>query len=289
MKYIDLHLHSNCSDGTMTPEELVEEAHRLGISAISITDHDTIEGTAEAMEAGKKRGVEVVSGVEISAYLDDTPLHMLGYGFRHSDLALHEKLKQVQLAREERNSKILYNLGQLGINITPAELKKQSGTGQTGRPHIAAILMEKKIVRTMDEAFARYLRRGAAAYAERTRLMATDAIDMISAAGGIAVLAHPLTLDRTMLTLATVLERLHKLGIAGVEAYYPIYSVGERGKIIGLCRELGLLITGGSDFHGSMRNGTRLGGNNKKQRVPYELFEKLKQQLDNTSVSDQKK
>ena len=288
MKYIDLHLHSTCSDGTMTPEELVEEARRLDISAISITDHDTIEGTAEAMEAGKKNGIEVVSGVEISAYLDETPLHILGYGFHHCSSSLLKNLKKVQQAREERNKEILANLNGLGIMVSREELKKYSATGQTGRPHIATLLMERKIVKTMDEAFARYLRRGAPAYAERARLQAADAIDMISAAGGIAVVAHPFTIDRTMPVLADVLKRLHKLGIKGAEAFYPIYSVADRRKLCDLCNEIGLLITGGSDFHGSIRNGTRLGGNNKKQRVPYELFEKMQKRLHDITVLDQK-
>jgi hypothetical protein len=279
MEYIDLHLHSSFSDGTMTPAELVREAAKKCIRGIAITDHDTIEGIDEALAESKKNGVEILAGVEISAYLDDMPMHLLGYGFRHKDPVLHDKLEKIQEARDERNAGILAKLNALGIQVTKEDLKIYSRTGQTGRPHIASLLIKKKVVSSMDEAFSRYLRKGGLAYTERKRLAAADAIAMINAAGGVAVLAHPLTLDQTMATLPAVLIRLKEMRLEGVEAYYPIYSVAVRQKLVALCQQMELLATGGSDFHGSTRNGTRLGGNNKSQRVPYELLTALKKRL----------
>ena len=284
MEHIDLHLHSNFSDGTMSPSELVHEALKEQIKGISITDHDTIEGVSEALEEGKRVGVEVLSGVEISAYLDDIPMHILGYGFDLQNRALRDGLKKIQKARDERNWAILEKLNALGINVTKNDLQKHSPTGQTGRPHIASLLIEKKVVKNMDEAFARYLRKNTLAYSSRQKLLCEDAIKMINDAGGLAVLAHPLTIDRSMASLPQVLKKLKEKGLKGVEAYYPIHSVTNRQKLIAISRELNLLITGGSDFHGSIRNGTRLGGINKKQRVPYELLETLKKHL-NTPAS----
>ena len=188
MDCIDLHLHSTCSDGTMSPSQLVHEAARRNIKAIAITDHDTIEGVEEALLEGKSCKVEILSGVEISAYLDDIPMHILGYGFRHTDAALQESLKKIQQARNDRNIAILKKLNDLGIDVTQDDLKKQSKTGQAGRPHIASLLVEKKIVHSMDEAFSRYLRKDGRAFAERKKLMAQDAIAMINEAGGIAAL-----------------------------------------------------------------------------------------------------
>ncbi|MCK9296050.1 MAG: PHP domain-containing protein [Desulfobulbaceae bacterium] len=279
MDYIDLHLHSSCSDGTMTPAELVLEAVKAGIKGIAITDHDTAEGIDEALQEGKRQGVEVLSGIEVSAYLDDIPMHILGYGFRHGDAALQQNLQKIQTARNERNNGILAKLNTLGIDATREDLRRYSRTGQTGRPHIARLLIEKKLVKTIDEAFYRYLRKGGLAYVERKRLMASDAIAMITAAGGIAVLAHPLTIDHTMLTLPAILREMKGIGLEGVEAYYPIYSATVRQKIMTLCQQMNLLITGGSDFHGAIRNGTSLAEINKKQRAPYELLVALKNHL----------
>ncbi len=284
MKYIDLHLHSHCSDGTMSPAELVREAERKNVTAIAITDHDTVEGVEEALAEGEKRGIEVISGVEISAYLDDLPMHILGYGFHHEDASLKENLKKVQAARHERNLRILEKLYALGLPITEEELSIKSTTGQAGRPHIATLLVDKKIVKSMNEAFAIYLRKDGLAYAGRQELMAADAIDLIRKAGGVAVLAHPLTIDRTMIKLPSVLQALRQIKLAGIEAYYPTHSGSVRKKLVNLGKEYDMIITGGSDFHGSIRSGTKLGGNNKKQRVPYEIFEKLKDKISKSSL-----
>lgn len=285
MHYIDLHTHSQCSDGTMSPAELIREAVKENIKAISITDHDTAEGTQEALFEGEKRGVEVLSGVEISAFLHDIPMHILGYGFACNNEKFQQQLKRVQKARNERNLSIINKLVDLGFDIQAEELKKYSPTGQTGRPHIASLLVEKKIVKNMDEAFSRFLRKDGLAYVARKKLLADDAINMIRSAGGIAVLAHPLTLDRSMSILPAVLQELIKLGLEGIEAYYPIHSKNIRRNLIDLAEQFGLIITGGSDYHGTIRNGTRLGGNNKQQRVPYDLYTHLTERLSGIALN----
>lgn len=286
MNYIDLHLHTTCSDGTFTPKELVQEAKKAGLSGIAITDHDTIEGVDEALAAGSKRGIEVLSGIEISAYLDEIPMHILGYGFRHQDASLQNDLKKIQKARSVRNDGILTRLNALGIDVTKNDLMRYSEVGQTGRPHFAKLLVEKKIVKTVDEAFYRYLRKGGRAYVERKRLMVSDAIAMITNAGGIAVLAHPLSIDQTMLTLPSIIREIKTFGLAGLEAYYPIYSLTIRQKLIKIAQELGLLITGGSDYHGAFRNEATLAAINRKQKAPYELFLKLKDHLSRSIKSE---
>ncbi len=263
----------------MTPSELVQAAVKENIKAISITDHDTVEGTSEALEEGEKHGIDILPGVEISAFLHDTPMHILGYGFNHEDNEFKNELKKIQEARNERNISIIKKLVALGFDVQAEELKKYSPTGQTGRPHIASLLIDKKIVHTMDEAFARYLRKDGLAHVARKKLLTRDAISMIHSAGGIAVLAHPLTLDRTMTTLPAVLEELKGLGLEGLEAYYPTHSKTVRKKLIETAGRFDLLITGGTDFHGTIRNGTKLGGTNKQQKIPYEIYTQVKKKL----------
>ncbi len=264
----------------MTPSELVQEAVIKRIKAIAVTDHDTSEGVSEALAEGEKQGIEILSGVEISAYLDDTPLHILGYGFDHRDPDLLVSLKSVQNHRNERNKKIQEKLNALGIEITTDDLLRHSPNGQTGRPHFATALIEKKTVQTMNEAFDIYLGKDKLAYVSRKKLMAQKAISMINEAGGLAVLAHPLAIDRTLELHPMILARLKEYGLGGVEVFYPTHSKKIRKKLTTISRNLGLLITGGTDFHGAIRNGTYVGGTN-KQKVPYELFTEIKQHLTN--------
>ena len=192
---IDLHIHSTYSDGVLRPAELVDLAKNQGLSAIAITDHDTADGTDEAIQRGFEKEIEVVSGIEISSWHGETSMHILGYGFRHDDEQFISRLRLLQQGRETRNVRIIENLNKLGIRVELEELLQYSEYGQTGRPHIARLLVDKGVTKTIDLAFKHYLRRGAPAYAERFRFSAHDAIAMIREAGGIAVLAHPSSLD----------------------------------------------------------------------------------------------
>ena len=274
MGLIDLHIHSTYSDGTLSPCAIVDLATKTGLQVIALTDHDTVAGVAEARVHGKRTGIEVIPGIEISSWLDNIPLHILGYRFRYKDNGLQQRLHRLQEGRQVRNEKILAKLNHLGIDLTMAELTAFSEHGQAGRPHIAQLLVNRGAVPTMEQAFKRYLRRGAAAYAERFKYYADEAITMIREAGGIAVLAHPLTLDPGLKAIPGLLQELQQLGLQGVEVYYPTHSSQTVRKLKKMAAELGLLITGGSDFHGNNRSKAPLGGT-KKSRVPQHILETL--------------
>jgi len=274
MGLIDLHVHSTYSDGTLSPRAIIDLAKKTGVQAIAITDHDTVEGVAEALAYGREAGVEVIPGIEISSWLNNIPLHILGYRFRHNDSDLHRRLFRLQEGRQIRNEKILSKLNHLGIDLTMAELTAFSEHGQAGRPHIAQLLVNRGAVPTMEQAFRRYLRRGAAAYAERFKYYADEAIAMIREAGGIAVLAHPVTLDPGLTAIPGLLRELQQLGLQGVEVYYPSHTSLAVRKLKKIAVELDLLITGGSDFHGNNRSKAPLGGT-KKSRVPHQILEAL--------------
>ena len=203
MGLIDLHIHSTYSDGTLSPCTIVDLAKKTGVQAIAITDHDTVAGVAEARVHGRKTGVEVIPGIEISSWLDNIPLHILGYRFRYKDNNLQQRLHSLQKGRRIRNEKILAKLNHLGIDLTMAELTAFSEHGQAGRPHIAQLLVNRGAVPTMEQAFKRYLRRGAAAYAERFKYYADEAITMIRGIN-----------DNGILQIALFLQHLdHDFGI----------------------------------------------------------------------------
>lgn len=241
------------------------------MAAIAITDHDTAAGTAEAVKRGGELGLEVLAGIEISSWHGDTSMHILGYCFDHEDKEFSSRLQLLQDGRQIRNAKIIENLNKLGIRVDTSELLQYSEYGQTGRPHIAKLLVDKGVTRTIDLAFKHYLGRGAAAYAERFRFSARDAIAMIREAGGIAVLAHPASLDSTLRSIPGLLRELCSVGLDGVEVYYPAHSRKTVKALLKMADEFGLLITGGSDFHGMERTGHNLEDWRKSTRIPYEL------------------
>ena len=269
---VDLHIHSTMSDGTMSPTEIVDLAYKKGLSCIALTDHDTVAGNQEAQERGDVVGLEVISGMELSVSFEEFNVHLLGYLIDSENVSLLRSLHTLQEARETRNREILQILGISGIHITEEELQKVSGTGQTGRPHIAKILMEKKVVRSMDEAFEKYLGRDGSAYVSRFVLDMKSAVDVIHKAGGLAVVAHPYHLIKNDMISGEILFRLKELGVDGIETYYPTHSRKFRKQLIKLAEKYGLLLTGGSDYHGTIRRGTTLAGG-KGVSVPAELVE----------------
>ena len=273
---IDLHIHSTFSDGLLKPAEVVDLADSQGLKAIAITDHDTAAGTDEAMQRGNEKKIEVLAGIEISSWHGDTSMHILGYRFKHEDKKFNSRLQLLQDGRESRNIRIIENLNKLGIRVDLGELLHYSEYGQTGRPHIARLLVDKGVTKTIDLAFKYYLRRGAAAYAERFRFSALDAIAMIREAGGIAVLAHPSSLDPTLRSIPLLLENLRKMGLEGVEVYYPSHSPKAVKALLQMADEMGLLITGGSDFHGMERAGYTTDDWLHKTHVPYDIVTAMK-------------
>jgi len=275
---IDLHVHSHYSDGTQSPTELVRLAASSGVSALSLTDHDTMEGLEEALSAGFEYGMEVVPGLELSVVHKKIPLHILGYWMDPCHVELAAALTVLQQARDHRNEKIIEKLKALGIDASVQELAEISGVGQAGRPHIAKLLITHGVVSSMQQAFNEYLRKDARAYVERFAYSAEEAIGLIVKGGGIAVLAHPVQVDRTLTSLSVLLPALVSYGLEGIETFYPTQSKKMRKKIRQFAQVYDLLLTGGSDYHGDIRPGTRLAGGN-NVFVPPGLLDMMKARL----------
>ncbi len=257
---VDLHLHSLYSDGSLSPSELVELGSVQGLSALALTDHDTIEGILEAKIAGRKKGIEVISGVELSADLPDCTLHILGYFFDVDNVDLKKGLSELQAERRERNEKIIFRLGELGINIDNRQLQKIAGVGLVGRPHIGKILVAQGVVDSMNEAFDKFLGQFGAAYVSRSKFTVREAVSLIHKAHGLAVLAHPLQMVKSGVNPAGVISRLVRLGLDGIEYYYPTYSKKKRRIIRRYMAGHNIIITGGSDYHGDIRPSTSMAG-----------------------------
>jgi len=276
---LDMHMHSTSSDGTYAPARLARKAREAGLTHMALTDHDTVDGLAEARAEAKSLGVAFLGGLEISAEYQPGTMHILGYGFREDDPALLERLAEVQRARAERNPRIIRKLNDLGLDITLEEVAAASGGGLLGRPHFAQVLMEKGYVATRQEAFDAYLAKGRPAYVDKVRLSPADSIAAIRGAGGVAVLAHPLQLKQDDDGVAAIVEALVGEGLQGLECYYRNHTNGDTEKFLALARTHGLIATGGSDFHGTNRPGIALGTGEGRLRVPPECWEGVVEKL----------
>jgi 3',5'-nucleoside bisphosphate phosphatase len=277
MDYVDLHVHSSASDGSLSPKNLVAEAKAASLRAFALTDHDTAEGLDEALAAGAAVGLEVIPGIEISAEHQPGSMHILGLFIDHRHVGLDGQLQILKQARADRNPQIIAKLQKFGLAITMAEVLAIAGAGQVGRPHIAQVLLNKGYVGSFQEAFDRYLGNHAPAYVNKYRFSPQKAIAMITAAGGVAALAHPFTLEYTSFGhLKTILHQLRDWGLTAIEVFYPEHSLERQEKYKNLARELGLLMTGGSDYHGVIKPEVKLGLVGPDQHVNYELVEKLK-------------
>jgi len=246
---IDLHIHSTFSDGTLSPGELIEKASAMGITALALTDHDTVAGVEIFKKLGRKNNLlRIISGVELSVWHDDLSIHLLGYGFDPKHPSLQAGLDTIQRAREVRNRGILEKLDSLGISISYDELDYLA-QGQIGRPHFAKVLLEKGFVNCLDEAFGRYLGKKGKAYVARKKFPASQAIEIIKEAGGVTVLAHPGTLDPQYYSLPGLMSSLKKVGLDGLEVYHPSHSAYMANKLLSLGRKESLLLTCGTDYH----------------------------------------
>ena len=273
---VDLHAHTTASDGTDTPARLVMKAASLGLSAVAITDHDTTGGLPEAEEAAHRAGIELVRGAELSLDWRGGAMHMLVLLAQDIDL-LHSRLGEVRQGRVRRNQLMVKRLRDQGVRITMDEVAAESGQGVTGRPHLASVLVKRGYVPDIGEAFRQYLGRGSPAYAERKRLTPAEAIDLAHAVGGVAVLAHPLTLGVEGGELAALLGDLAALGLDGLEAYYGAYEPPTRANLATLARRHELVPTGGSDYHGRFKPGIGLGVGRGDLLVPDRVLEELRQ------------
>jgi len=273
---IDLHAHSTCSDGSLTPEALAARGAEAGLNALALTDHDTTAGVAAFLAACEGLPMDGVGGVEISAAVPRGTLHMLGYFVDPGPCELQDALAHIRGGREERNRTILANLNKLGFELTWEDVKAFSGDEVMGRPHFAQALMAGTYVRSKTEAFDRYLGKGKPAYADRFRLPPAESVALIAGAGGAAVLAHPFTLDLGPEALDRLVAELRAAGLAGIEAYYPEHSPRQREQYLALAEKHGLVATGGSDFHGELNPDIRLGVGFGSLHVPDEVLDALR-------------
>lgn len=276
MSRLDLHLHTTHSDGSFSPAEVIELAHKAGVKALAITDHDITTGIPEATAAGRRLGIEVLPGIEISSRYGDSELHILGYCLDWQDAQLNQRLTTLRESRHRRNPQIVERLRALGIDIHYDEVRAIAGTDAVGRPHIARVLMEKKIVASAKEAFDRFLANGKPAYVPRDLPSPSEAIQWIKAAKGLAVLAHPTWVKTTEGTLTDLVRQLKADGLDGVEVHYSTHTPRQTREYLSLAKLLGLLVTGGSDFHGLTKPDIEVGIGKGTLHVPDSLLSKLK-------------
>ena len=266
-QYIDLHLHTSFSDGLATPERLLKKVLRSRLAAFAVTDHDTIEGLIETARLLPESGPELVSGVELSTEYLDTDLHMLGYMFDVDNIPLNKTLADLQHRRDTRAQEIVEKLKELGIGIPYSDVLEVAGGGSVGRPHIADILHKHGHTKSYLEAFRKYIATGGPAYVPKARLSPAEAIKLIHEAGGLAVLAHPMV-DNAVKHV----ETLANLGLDGLEVYHYSCSRQDRKRIRKLADKFGLVLSGGSDYHGRDNRRDVID----RSRVPYEFLDEMK-------------
>ena len=274
---VDLHVHTTASDGTYTPYRVVELAHGLGLAAIAVTDHDTAAGVPEAMAAGAALGVEVVAGIELSADYRGGSVHILGLFIDPSGSGIRAAMDFAIQARDRRNEKILAAMAADGFDISLETLRKADPGSVLGRPHIARWLMDHGFAKSIDDAFRRYLDRGAPYYFPRERMAMADAIAAIRDAGGLAVAAHPLQYRYDAADLEAYIREAKAAGCGALEAYYSGYTAEEQAHLAALAGQYGLAVSGGSDFHGTHKPHIQMGsGIGETLAVSYEVLEGLR-------------
>ncbi len=274
---IDLHTHSTASDGTLKPAELVRYAVKRGIKVLALTDHDTLSGLNEAEDEAGCVGLDFIPGIEISAVFEPGTLHILGYYMNSGDSTLERNLDFLREGRDHRNRIILEKLVSLGYPLQLKDVLRFAEGQSVGRPHIADALVSKGYVGSRNEAFDRLLAKGAPAYADKERMTPKDAIALILRAGGIPVLAHPQYLNLDNDALSGFVGELKHSGLAGLEAYYYSHSAQDVAFYRSLAEKYGLLLTGGTDYHGpgGLKH-TDIGVGNGDMRVPEDVAEGLK-------------
>lgn len=265
---VDLHLHTTASDGAYSPREIVHLARKKGISALAVTDHDTITGLIEAEKECRKYNIDFFPGIEFSTYFEKYELHILGYNINGNNEKLQEMLRQLQESRKTRIEKMVSKLSAQGFPIEISDVRRKSLHQNLGRPHIALILKEQGIVQSIEEAFTNYLNPGCPAYVPRYRLSSLAAIQLVQEAGGVSVLAHP-----GIHCPDKILPVLIEKGLQGIEVFHPKHSLERENYYLQVAQENKLIITGGSDFHGhEEKDFVHLG----EIKVPFSSIKKLK-------------
>ena len=280
MKLIDLHVHSTASDGTLSPQEVALYAKAKGLSAIALTDHDTVSGVDECIKKGLELGVIVVPGIECSADFYGKELHILGYYINPNCETLEAKLKQLIDSRSMRNIKMLEKLEEIGCPLTLDDLHEDSAPGTVfTRAHFANALMRKGYITNRKEAFTKYIGHGLPAYVPREKFTVKECIDMIHAAGGLAVLAHPMLYGYGRADITNLLRGLALEGLDGVECVYSTHSQEDMSHLLQVCLQLKLFPTGGSDFHGDNKPLIDLGSGYGELKIPFDILEAMRKRL----------
>ncbi len=270
--FIDLHVHTTASDGTYTPSEVIQIAFEMGLKAIAITDHDTVSGVANALDAAKNLDIEVIPGIEFSTEINNTSIHILGLYVDYRNKELIELSSKIINSREIRAKKIVQKLNELlespKINFNDVKIKANN---LIGRPHIAEVLVEKGVVHTINEAFEKFLKRGAPAYIPRFKLTPIEAVSFLKNIGAIPILAHPCHISKEI-NLEELINDLIEVGLAGLEIYYPDHSNEDITKLLELTEKYDLVVSGGSDSHGELTKETPIGC----LEIPYSILENIK-------------
>ncbi|MDX2467011.1 MAG: PHP domain-containing protein, partial [Acidimicrobiia bacterium] len=272
---VDLHLHSTYSDGSTAPAEIVARAAEIGLTGIALTDHDTLEGIPEASTAAAQHGIRLIAGTELSVEWKNQSMHMLAYFLDPGPGPLQNRMEELRHSRETRNIEIAAKLRQLGLEITMDEVAIEAGHGVVGRPHFAGVMIEKGYVENVPEAFDRYLAAGRPGYTPRVRLPVEEAIELAGQSGAVCSIAHPHTLNLRAEEFSTGFRHLVDVGLAGIEAYYGEYTPPLRDRIAEICEELGIVATGGSDYHGKYKPHLSIGIGKGDLRVPDHCFDRL--------------
>jgi len=278
LRMVDLHTHSNASDGDYSPERLIHEAVKEGIGTIALTDHDTLSGLENARNEAHAAGVRFIPGIEISIHWTGEAgisgigpggeFHLLGLGLWSQTPALISAIAETASRREARNREILNRMHELSIEASWDEVIALSGGHSVGRPHFAALLVKKKIVRNKEQAFSRFLQRGKPLYVPKTGLPFDEAAALIRESGGIPVLAHPMSLFVAWGRLPDLVKTLKDRGLLGIEAWHPTAREKSCRRLEELGKSLGLYITEGSDFHGaSVHPGRKLGYSSRDRKI----------------------
>jgi 3',5'-nucleoside bisphosphate phosphatase len=255
----DLHTHSSASDGTLSPIELVQYAAKKGVSIFALTDHDTVAGLDQAIKCASEYDITLIPGIEMEITCPTGEFHMLGLGIKDWTSGLLPVLARLKIYRKERNKKILHKIQNHGIPVLYRDVEVLAGGEIVGRMHFAQLLIQHKLVKSIREAFTRYLGNGLPFYEERQTLAADEAIDAIHKAGGKAVIAHPYSLHISWTNLENKLYELKQLGLDGIEAFHSNIPPGKSERYRKLAERIGLVLSAGSDFHGASRPDRQIG------------------------------
>jgi 3',5'-nucleoside bisphosphate phosphatase len=267
MKFADLHLHTQFSDGTFTPEELAGHGASLGFAALALTDHDTVEGCARMAAACAVAGIEFIVGTELTAEHEDTEVHILGYFLDPENRTLLAEIARFQVVRQRRIHEMVVRLNEVNVPLEVESVFALANCKSPGRPHVARALVKEKLIGNLDEAFEKYLKKGRPAWVPKTKVSALESIELIHQAGGLAVMAHP-GLNRT----DEIIPALVDAGLDGIECFHTRHSTAMSERYLEIAEKFNLLVTGGSDCHGFSKGKPLIGG----IKLPYEHIAKMK-------------